>query len=136
MTILLDTCAAIFITQNQKISNESTDLIDQAFKNKEPILISPMSAWEVGLLCSKGRLPSIYGPLAWFKKILEIDGVGEAEINAEILVGSSYLGNSFHGDPTDRILVATARWHDATFLTRDKKILEYAAQGGCKAIEC
>lgn len=134
--ILLDTCAAIYITQNQKIKQEAEDLIDASFKNNELILISPMSAWEVGLLCSKGRLPSINGPLVWYQKILSIDGISEAKLNAEILVRSSYLGNAFHSDPSDRILVATAIWHNATILTRDKKILAFAASGGCMAMEC
>ena len=33
-------------------------------------------------------------------------------------------------DPLDRLLVATARRLDATFLTGDRRILEYAASTG------
>jgi len=31
---------------------------------------------------------------------------------------------TFHRDPADRIIVATARVHDATLLTRDERIIE------------
>jgi PIN domain nuclease of toxin-antitoxin system len=34
------------------------------------------------------------------------------------------LPDTFHRDPADRIIVATARVHDATLLTRDKRIID------------
>ena len=36
----------------------------------------------------------------------------------------SVLPDDFHRDPADRIIVATARVHDATLLTRDKRIID------------
>lgn len=44
----------------------------------------------------------------------------------EIAVESVQLPDSFHGDPADRMIVATARVHQLTLLTHDKKILDYA----------
>ena len=41
---------------------------------------------------------------------------------------SSFLPGDFHGDPADRIIVATARNKDLLLLTRDKKILSYAEE--------
>lgn len=35
------------------------------------------------------------------------------------------LPDSFHQDPADRIITATARIHDLTLLTAGKKILAY-----------
>jgi PIN domain nuclease of toxin-antitoxin system len=35
------------------------------------------------------------------------------------------LPDTFHADPADRIITATARLNDYTILTADKKILAY-----------
>ena len=41
-----------------------------------------------------------------------------------------------HRDPTDRMLIATARAHDLTLITRDRAILAYAAAGHVRAVAC
>jgi PIN domain nuclease of toxin-antitoxin system len=38
---------------------------------------------------------------------------------------SSYLPGTFHRDPADQIIVATARVHNLILLTSDRKILDY-----------
>jgi PIN domain nuclease of toxin-antitoxin system len=48
-----------------------------------------------------------------------------ASITPEIAVDSSRLPGDFHGDPADRILVATARSLGVPLLTRDRKLVEY-----------
>ncbi|MFM7623015.1 MAG: hypothetical protein ACKO57_08605 [Alphaproteobacteria bacterium] len=40
----------------------------------------------------------------------------------------------FHGDPADRIIVATARILGASLVTSDEKILTYASQGWVNAL--
>ena len=49
-------------------------------------------------------------------------------MSPEIAIESSFLPGEFHGDPADRIIVATARINDLILLTRDKKILNYGEQ--------
>jgi PIN domain nuclease of toxin-antitoxin system len=41
-----------------------------------------------------------------------------------------------HRDPTDRMLIATARAHDLILVTRDRAILAYAAAGHVRAVAC
>ncbi|WP_203434333.1 hypothetical protein [Nitrosococcus halophilus] len=55
--------------------------------------------------------------------------LGLATLEPDILIDSSRLPGAFHGDPADRIIAATARDLGACLLTRDGKILEYAARG-------
>lgn len=45
------------------------------------------------------------------------------------------LPGEFHADPTDRLIVATARHWPATLLTADQAILRYAAGGHFDAID-
>ena len=46
-------------------------------------------------------------------------------VEYSVAVEAYALPDPFHRDPADRILVATARMHQATFLTADKRILAY-----------
>ena len=43
-----------------------------------------------------------------------------------ILVDSCRLPLPFHGDPADRIIVATTRAESATLMTRDSRLQDYA----------
>lgn len=46
----------------------------------------------------------------------------------------SVYGHMFHGDPADRMLVATARESEATLLTADQAILQYGSEGYVRAM--
>jgi len=52
----------------------------------------------------------------------------------QIAVEASSLPETFHRDPADRLIVATARVENATLMTRDQRILDYAARGHLTAI--
>ena len=101
-----------------------------------PVLVSPITAWERGLLAAKGRIASPMTPKRWFKLLLSQPGVELAEMSIDILVDSSFLPGHFHGDPADRIIIATARSLDLTVVTRDRAILDYAAEGHVRALAC
>jgi PIN domain nuclease of toxin-antitoxin system len=45
-------------------------------------------------------------------------------LTAEIVVCAAKLPDSFHGDPMDRIITATAIVMDCTLITKDEKIRE------------
>lgn len=46
-----------------------------------------------------------------------------------VALESSRLPGPFHGDPADRIMVATARRMGARLMTRDRKLIQYARKG-------
>ena len=101
--------------------------IDQAAASGS-LLLSVISVWELGLLESKGR-PQLYAPCEqWVRDALAIPGLSVAPLTPEIALASSRLPEPFHGDPADRIIVATARALGARLLTRDSKIRAYARQ--------
>jgi len=56
--------------------------------------------------------------------LIELPVTGEIGIRAAQLEG-------FHGDPADRLIMATALHHGATLMTLDKKILAW--QGSLKS---
>ena len=134
--LLLDTCAAIWILGNAPLSDEAVAAIDRAFDMNERIFVSPITAWEIGILMARGRLKSTLEPRRWFRRLLDVPGVRLADMTPDVLIASSFLPGEPHRDPVDRILVATAREYDHTLVTRDRALLAYAAEGHLRALAC
>lgn len=101
-----------------------------------PIYVSPISAWEIGLLVARRRVDIRITPDAWFTNLLDIPGVTLADLLPSWLIASSFLPGEPPNDPADRIIAATARDLGATLLTRDRKLLDYARQGHLSALAC
>ena len=135
-SLLLDTCAAIWITENEELSDEAIRAIDDAYRSGSAVFVSPITAWERGLLSAKGRLRSPVQPLAWFERLVRDAQLSIAALTPSMLVDSWFLPDTFHNDPADRILIATARALDLILVTRDRPILEYADKGHVRAIAC
>jgi len=89
------------------------------------LYLSVISVWEVALLESKGRIELSLPCGLWVQQALDIPGLVLTPLTPEIAIESCNLPPPFHGDPADRIIVATARNMGARLLTRDDKIIEY-----------
>src|SRR2546421_11128179 len=87
--------------------------------------ISAISCWEVAKLVELGRLVLKLPVLDWLRAALNYPGVRLLELTPQIAVESTQLPGTFHRDPADQILVATARVLDCPILTADSKILAY-----------
>lgn len=135
-SLLLDTCAAIFLTEGTAMSVEARDAITAAGAAFDPIFISPITAWEYATLVSKKRLRSTITPEAWFAALLAFFGFDLAPLSPEILIASTKLPGAPPRDPADRIIAATARALRLTVVTRDGELLPYAAAGHLAAIRC
>jgi len=133
--ILLDTCAALWLSNEGKLSDAALEALWEADPEPGAILVSPVTAWEIGTLVSRGRLGLLKDPLVWFQAVLN-SGIGLARLPPEILIASSFLPGSALRDPADRILAATARAYGYRLMTRDQPLLEYAAGGHIQAIAC
>lgn len=134
--LLLDTCAAIWLMEDEFMTDAAVAAIDGCFDNGEPIYVSPVTAWEIGTMARKKRFKSSLSPQRWFDRLRGTAGIRLCELTADILLGSSFLPGSIHKDPADRILAATAREFGYTVVTRDRALLDYAAEGYLAALEC
>lgn len=65
---------------------------------------------------------------------VSLPGLRLAPLEPAIAVASSRLPGDPHGDPADRIIVATARHHGATLVTADDKLLAYGTAGHVKVL--
>jgi PIN domain nuclease of toxin-antitoxin system len=133
--LLLDTHALLWLDSGAPMARESIAAIDDAAGRGE-VLVSPVSAWEIGLLVQEGRIRLDLEPLPWFERFLGLPGVRLTPLGVAAAIASSFLREPFHGDPADRLLVATARELPATLITRDTKILSYAEAGHLRALAC
>lgn len=134
--LLLDTCAAIYIIDNEWMRPEAVEVIDTASDRGEAVYVSPITAWEVGMLARKGRFKSSYTPHRWFEQLMSTPNTALAEMPPKVLLESSLLPGNLHNDPADRIIAATAREFGYTIMTRDRALLDYAAEGHLRAVEC
>jgi len=134
--LLLDTCAAIWLAEDEPISQAALAELDKAATEKVQVFISPMTAWEIGLLNARGHLLMSMSPRAWFEALLAVPGVALAELPPNILISSSFLPGTPPKDPVDRIIAATAREKGLKLITRDKLLLDYAKQGHIEALAC
>ena len=136
LPLLLDTCAAIWISEEQPLASEALTAIDRSHRSGEFIYVSPITAWEIGLLVSRGKLTSPMSPQRWFERLLEAPGVRLADMSSDVLIASSFLPGAPPRDPADRILAATAREYGYRLMTRDTPLLTYARQGHLQALAC
>jgi PIN domain nuclease of toxin-antitoxin system len=95
-----------------------------------------VSAWEVGLLAARGRLPLSLEPRLWFDTFLARPGMRLAPLTPSAALLSAFLPGDLHADPADRLLAATARELGAPLVTRDARLLAYAAAGHMRAVAC
>lgn len=137
--ILLDTCAVIWLATGATLADAALAAIQHAGRN-DGIYVSPISAWEIGLLGRKsGRADSLDfrpDPKTWFARFLAGPKICQAAITPDIAIDASYLPGDLHADPGNRLIIATARHLGMPIVTRDRKIIAYASAGHVEVIAC
>ncbi len=133
---MLDTYAWIWIIEGREEISGSPliDKIEQASEHSK-LYVASISLWEAGMLESKGRIRFKVPYLQWVLNALKAPGITVAPLDPYIAVESSRLPGDFHGDPADRIIVASARRLGAILVTRDRAILRYSSEGYVHAEE-
>ncbi|HTO32416.1 MAG TPA: type II toxin-antitoxin system VapC family toxin [Pararhizobium sp.] len=134
--LLLDTCAIIWMANRKQMSQAAMDAFKALSNNGGMLCVSAMSAWEIGMLISRGRLSATKDALPWFEDFVVAGDILVHEATPAVLIDAAYLPEPLHRDPMDRIIIATARKHDLTIITRDRAILAYGTAGHVKTLAC
>lgn len=132
--LLLDTHVIIWAVE-RTLSRQGEAALQAASDAAIPLLMSPISAWELGMLVARGRMALPAAPADWFDQVIEA-GVNWAPLTPQVLIGASFLPGSIQGDPADRILASTARAFGYRLMTRDRELLAYAEAGHLQALTC
>ena len=122
--IVLDTHIWIWwVDGSSQLTAQDQEWIE-AYKS-EGLGVSVISCWEVAKLVENGRLKLQCPVEQWLEQALAYPGVQLLQLTPRIAIESTQLPGSFHRDPADQMIVATARVWDCPLLTADDKILRY-----------
>ena len=86
--------------------------------------VCAISCWEVAKLVELGRVQFAVPVEQWLAQALR-PPVQVLPLSVEVAVGSTRLPGTFHRDPADQLIVATARLYDCPLLTMDRLIRAY-----------
>lgn len=89
------------------------------------LYISAISVWEIAMLVSKNKIILNTSCHAWVNKSLSLPGISLIPLSPEIAIESCILPGNFHGDPADRIIVASAKIENLCLISRDEKLHTY-----------
>jgi len=134
--LLLDTHVWIWLFEGDtsRVGSDVAAVVDRAAAEWN-VRVSTMSVWEVAMLAARRRVTLSFDCDAWVRNALDRPGVRLESFTPKIAIESTRLPNFAHRDPADRILIATARVTSATLVTRDRRILDYAAKGYLRVLD-
>jgi PIN domain nuclease of toxin-antitoxin system len=125
--ILLDTHVLVrYMCNEGKLGRRALSVIDRAVSSDE-LFVSAISFWEVATLVAKRRL-ELDTTVAAFRDLAIRNGAREQVLDGDIATLAGELPDA-HGDPADRMLVATAIVRGLTLVTADAVLLEWKLRG-------
>ena len=120
--ILLDTHVLVWLlSDDRRIGKQTREAVDRSWARGEAA-ISAITFWEVAMLENTGRLSLLADIGAWRTSLLE-EGLVEIAVDGEVGIRAGLL-QDLHGDPADRLIVATAL-EGHQLVTADHRLLEW-----------
>ena len=122
MRALLDTHILVrWVAQPDDLSPAQRHAVAAASAAR-PLLVASVSLWEVATLVNLQRL-RLDRPLRdWLERAVAAPLVRLVDLSPAVAAAVAALPDSFHRDPADRIIVASAQVHGAALLTDDGRI--------------
>lgn len=122
--LVLDTHVLIWAHNGVRIPKKVEKQIVAAGKNSE-LFVSAITPWEIALGVRRNRIKIAGDVLEWIHDALNALSAVVASLEPAIAVDAVDLPWD-HADPSDRIIVATARRLGGSLVTADRTILEFA----------
>ena len=120
--ILLDTHVLVWLlSDDRRIGEQAREAVDLSWAKGEAA-VSAITFWEVAMLQNSRRLSLLADIGAWRKSLLE-EGLVEIAVDGEVGIRAGLL-QDLHGDPADRLIVATAL-EGHQLVTADLRLLEW-----------
>jgi PIN domain nuclease of toxin-antitoxin system len=126
VTVLLDTHVLLYwLGADPRLSAAQAEVIRQAGL-AEPLWVSDISLWEIATLYALARITLRLPLRDWLEAATAPPLVQRLGITPAVAAAVAALPASFHRDPADRIIIASAQVLGGTLLTRDQRIIDAA----------
>ena len=112
----------------RKVGRSSREQMEELQRSGK-LYLSDVSVLELARLEAEGRVDIGMSVERAIELSTKVANLQILPLSQSILIQSTRLPGKVHRDPADRLLIATAREHGLTLMTRDKLILDYARQG-------
>ena len=124
MKFLIDTHILLWwYLKKSQLSKKHLSLLVETEKKEDQVGLSVISLWEIARLVAVGRYEVSFSLDRWFKELETDNMVKVLPLSGSISLESNRLGEHFHKDPADQMIVATARCYGLPLMTVDKKII-------------
>ncbi len=130
--LLLDTHSLLWLGNAAHLTFAAETAV-AASRDSETLFTSAICIWELATAARKNhplRRPDLQGqtPRNWFEGAITRLQVRVLSVSADISAEAADVAPLYgYGDPGDCFLIATARIHNLTLVTRDARIIELAA---------
>ncbi len=122
MTVLLDTHIWLWwLLGSDRLSAQERLALDR-LASRAALRLAAVSLWEAQMLHAKRRLTLDRPFHNWIRDAAAAGVIEIAPLDVEVVIALDALPVSFHGDPADRLIVATARAHRFSLATHDRAI--------------
>jgi len=120
--VLLDTHIWLWwLLGSDRLQRRERTALDRLASGAE-LRLAAVSLWEAQMLYAKGRLVLDRPFDVWIREATAAAVIEIAPLDVEVVIALDGLPASFHGDPADRLIVATARAHRIPLATYDRAI--------------
>jgi PIN domain nuclease of toxin-antitoxin system len=127
MTLLLDTCAFIWLTSAPELLGaKAAKALDDPANDQ---VLSLASVWEISLMHYTGKIPLPSAPEVWIEEQLRLQDIEVLPLQRVVLYRSGSLP-LIHKDPFDRVIAAEALHRDLRLLSPDEPFGKY----GCAVL--
>lgn len=122
MNLLLDTCTFLWLTdRTEELSGAARESLEDG---RNVLVFSQVSAIEIQIKFTKGKLPLAQPPEAFIREATEKHGIAFLPLGNDAIWTTGKLP-LLHDDPFDRLLIAQAIQESMTLVTPDRKIHPY-----------
>jgi PIN domain nuclease of toxin-antitoxin system len=128
LTLLLDTHILLWwLGDLDRLSAVQVRALKQAETAGETLGVAAVTLWEIAKLAERGRIQLAQTVDVILAAVERHRTITVLPITARIALESTRLGDRLPSDPTDQLIVATARVHGLQLLTADERIRKSGA---------
>lgn len=129
--VLLDTHIALWLESgDERLHPTTLRLIEDCWRGGGTVLLSTVSVWEIAQLVYRGRIELVRPVEAWVARFVDRPGVEILPLGHRAASHAYRLDGLEHGDPADRLLIATAIEQGCPLVTYDARIVRFSEVHG------